>query len=504
MIIQGKEVKEKLLQGIDLVANTVKPTLGPQAKTVILQNNPPVIINDGVTITKYISHEDPYVQMGIQMVQNLASQAQDKSGDGTTTACILAQALCHSLMKLDNTSTSTHAMNQTLNGLKELVLEELTNRTIQIKDTDILNVATVAANNDRYLGTLIQEALDMVGRDGIVTVEESKNYNTEMVHREGMEVNEGYMSHLMCNTENGKVEFENPVIFLSNLELRKFSDIMPLLEYSAANNQPLVIFCKGMDGSALNNLVMNLVNKTVQCAVVMSPNFGDAQIDELGDIKTLVGGNVFVAESKDDPKVFTTTDLGTCSKMVITKETTTFIGGEGNTKERIQSLKEMTKTLKGQELTRVKSRIARLNGGVATIQIGASSTMEMRETKERLDDALNATKAALESGIVLGGGMTLYDIAMETNMGGWFAGALLMPLHVLKENGGFNETNPKELKTLRHTNPNMGYNALTNEYADLHEAGVYDPVSVTKNSFLAAMSIASLFYSTEVAVLVEE
>ena len=268
MIIQGKEVKEKLLQGIDLVANTVKPTLGPQAKTVILQNNPPVIINDGVTITKYISHEDPYVQMGIQMVQNLASQAQDKSGDGTTTACILAQWICHSLIRLDN--TSTHAMNLTLNGLKELVLEELTNRTIKVKDTDILNVATVAANNDRYLGTLIQEALDMVGRDGIVTVEESKNYNTQLIHREGMEVNEGYISHLMCNTENGKVEFENPLIFLSNLELRKFSDIMPLLEYSAANNQPLVIFCKGMDGGALNNLVMNLVNKTVQCAVVMS------------------------------------------------------------------------------------------------------------------------------------------------------------------------------------------------------------------------------------------
>ena len=503
MIIQGKEVKEKLLQGIDLVANTVKPTLGPQAKTVILQNNPPVIINDGVTITKYISHEDPYVQMGIQMVQNLASQAQDKSGDGTTTACILAQALCHSLMKLDNTSTSTHAMNLTLNGLKELVLEELTNRTIKVKDTDILNVATVAANNDRYLGTLIQEALDMVGRDGIVTVEESKNYNTQMIHREGMEVHEGYMSHLMCNTENGKVEFENPVIFLSNISLRKFSDIMPLLEYSSANNQPLIIFCKGMDGSALNNLIMNLVNKTVQCAVVMSPNFGDAQIDELGDIKTLVGGTVFVEESKDDPKVFTATDLGTCSKIVITKETTTFIGGEGDTKERMQSLKEMTKTLKGQDLSRVKSRIARLNGGVATIQIGASSSMEMRETKERLDDALNATKAALESGIVLGGGMTLFDIAMETNMGGWFASALLTPLHVLKENGGFTG-HPKELKILRKTNSNMGYNALTNEYDDLHEAGVYDPVSVTKNSFLAAMSIASLFYSTEVAVLVEE
>ena len=502
MIIQGKEVKEKLLQGIDLVANTVKPTLGPQAKTVILQNNPPVIINDGVTITKYISHEDPYVQMGIQMVQNLASQAQDKSGDGTTTACILAQALCHSLMKYDK--VSTHAMNNNLLSLREEVLYELGNRTIQVKDTDILNVATIAANNDRYLGNLIQEALNMVGRDGIVTVEESKNYNTEMVHREGMEINEGYIRHLMCNTENGKVEFDNPLIFLSNLSLRKFSDIMPLLEFSAANNQPLIIFCKGMDGSALNNLVMNLVNKTVQCAVVMSPNFGDAQLDELTDIKTLIGGNVFVEESKDDPKVFTTTDLGNCSKVVITKETTTIIGGEGDTKERINGLKELAKTLKGHELSRVKSRISRLNGGVATIQIGASSTMEMRETKERLDDALNATKAALESGIVLGGGMTLYDIANNGDMPKWFSDALLKPLEVLKQNGGFKELDADELTNLRKNNKNMGYNALTNMYSDLHQAGVYDPVKVTKNSFLAAMSIAQLFYSTEVAVLVEE
>ena len=502
MIIQGKEVKEKLLQGIDLVANTVKPTLGPQAKSVILQNNPPVIINDGVTITKYISHEDPYVQMGIQMVQNLASQAQDKSGDGTTTACILAQALCHSLMKYDK--VSTHAMNNNLLSLREEVLYELGNRTIQVKDTDILNVATIAANNDRYLGNLIQEALNMVGRDGIVTVEESKNYNTEMVHREGMEINEGYIRHLMCNTENGKVEFDNPLIFLSNLSLRKFSDIMPLLEFSAANNQPLIIFCKGMDGSALNNLVMNLVNKTVQCAVVMSPNFGDAQLDELTDIKTLIGGNVFVEESKDDPKVFTTTDLGNCSKVVITKETTTIIGGEGDTKERINGLKELAKTLKGHELSRVKSRISRLNGGVATIQIGASSTMEMRETKERLDDALNATKAALESGIVLGGGMTLYDIANNGDMPKWFSDALLKPLEVLKQNGGFKELDADELTNLRKNNKNMGYNALTNMYSDLHQAGVYDPVKVTKNSFLAAMSIAQLFYSTEVAVLVEE
>tara|TARA_R100001015_G_C4629448_1_gene190320 strand:- start:1378 stop:2889 length:1512 start_codon:yes stop_codon:yes gene_type:complete len=503
MIIQGKEVKQKLLQGIDLVANTVKPTLGPQAKTVILQNNPPVIINDGVTITKYISHEDPYIQMGIQMVQNLASQAQDKSGDGTTTACILAQAICRALITFDN--ESTHTMNQTLNGLKEMVLNNLEKRTIEIEDGDILNVATVAANNDAELGMLIQKALDVVGRDGIVTVEESNNYNTEMIHREGMEIPEGYISHLMCNKEGGTVEFDNPLIFMSNIPFRAFKDILPMLEYSSSQGRPLLILCKGMESNALNNLVMNLINKTVECAVILAPNFGDAQIDELGDLQSLLGGKVFNHESKDDATSIVAGDFGTCSKVVITKEKTTFVGGEGNTDARIKTLKEVAETMKGYDLGRIKSRISRLKGGVATIKVGASSSMEMRETKERLDDALNATKAALESGIVLGGGMTLFDIANDENIPAWFGNALIKPFEVLKENGGFKQDSlNKKIKSLRKDNPNMGYNALTNHYGDLSEAGVYDPVKVTANSFLAAMSISQLFYSTEVAVLVEE
>ena len=503
MILNGKEVKHKLLEGIDLVANTVKPTLGPQAKTVILQNNPPVIINDGVTITKYISHEDPYVQMGVQMVQNLASQAQDKSGDGTTTACILAQAICHSLMGFDN--ESTHTMNQTLNGLKQAVLNSLEKRTIEISDGDILNVATVAANNDKELGKLIQEALNIVGRDGIVTVEESNNYNTELIHREGMEIPEGYISHLMCNTEGGKVEFDNPLIFMSNIPFRAFKDILPMLEYASTQGRPLLILCKGMESNALNNLVMNLINKTVECAVILAPNFGDAQIDELGDIQSLVGGKVYNHESKDNAQQITSSDFGSCSKVVITKENTTFIGAEGNADDRIKSLKDVAKTMKGYDLARIKSRISRLKGGVATIKVGASSSMEMRETKERLDDALNATKAALESGIVLGGGMTLFDIAQQENIPNWFKDTLMRPFVVLKNNGGFkDDVLCKKIKALRKDNPNMGYNALSNTYGDLDEAGVYDPVKVTANSFLAAMSIAQLFYSTEVAVLVEE
>ena len=231
MIIQGKEVKEKLLEGINLVANTVKPTLGPQAKTVILQGNPPVVINDGVTITKYISHDDPYVQMGVQLVQNIASKAQDSSGDGTTTACILAQAFCNGIDNMEE-KVSVHEFNGMMENLREVVINYLDSIASDIENDEILNVATIAANNDVRLGELIQEALIKVGRDGIVTVEESNDYQTQLVLREGMEIPEGYLSHLMCNTDSGKVEFSNPLVFMSNIPFRNFKDIIPLLMHN--------------------------------------------------------------------------------------------------------------------------------------------------------------------------------------------------------------------------------------------------------------------------------
>tara|TARA_R110001592_G_scaffold43687_5_gene141312 strand:- start:3306 stop:4811 length:1506 start_codon:yes stop_codon:yes gene_type:complete len=501
MIIKGKEVKEKLLEGINLVADTVKPTLGPQARTVILQNNPPVIINDGVTITKYINHTDPYVQMGVQLVQNLASKAQEGSGDGTTTACVLAQALCNNMMLNTQNMVSVHQFNKDMESLKDRMITYLSKSSETIEDNDILNVATIAANNDEQLGLLIQEALTKVGRDGVVTVEESNNYQTQLVLREGMEVSEGYMSHLMCNTDSGKVEFENPIVFMSNISFRQFKDILPLLEYSASLSRPLLIMCKGMESSAMANLTMNLINKTVQCAVILAPNFGDAQIDELGDMQSLLGGRVFNNESQDDAKVFVESDLGSCARVIISKEKTTFIGGEGNTKEKIASLREVVKDMKGHDASRIKARIARLKGGVATIKVGASSSIEMREKKERLDDALNATKAALEEGIVVGGGLTYVKFAKQNfpSIPEWFYIALFAPAETLLKNSG----SLLEIDDWKVEN-NEGYNALTNEVENLYEAGVFDPVKVTKNSFLAAMSIASLFYSTDVAVLVEE
>ncbi len=496
MIINGKEVKEKLLEGINLVANTVKPTLGPQAKTVILQNNPPVIVNDGVTITRHIASPDPYVQMGVQMVQNLASKAQEGSGDGTTTACVLAQALCQGISQLEG-AYNAHAFYNILEVFKIQMLEELENMKVDVNDDDILNVATIAANNDINLGRLIHEAIGKVGREGIITVEESKSHITELVLREGMQLPEGYISHLMANQDNGKTVFDKPLIFMSNLSFKNFKDLITMLEFAASQSRPLLIFCKGMDGSALNNLIMNIMNKTVECAVVLAPNFGDQQLDELGDIQCKVGGTIFTAESKDDPTKFVKEDLGECDKVIISKERTILIGGKGNTLNRQDFLKEQVKSMEGFESARIKSRIMRLKGGVATIKVGASSSMEMLEKKERLDDALNATRAALDEGIVAGGGIALKACALAIHKeGSWLSEAMNAPYRTLFENSN--------RSVIEAGNYPMGFNALTGNTENLIDAGVFDPVKVTKNSFLAAMSIAQLFYSTEVAVLVEE
>ena len=502
MIIHGNEVKEKLLQGIDIVANTVKPTLGPQARTVILQGNPPVVINDGVTITRYISHQDPYVQMGIQLVQNLASKAQEGSGDGTTTACILAQALCHNM--LDAPEMNVHQFNNLINTLKEKTIFHLDSASEEVEDIDILGVATIAANNDSKLGMLIADAINKVGRDGIITVEESKTHNTDIVVREGLEIDEGYLSHLMANSEDGKCTFNNPLIFLSNLAIRNFSEILPMMEHAANNKQPLVIFCKGMDGNAMNNVVMNLLQKTIEIAVVTAPNFGDAQLDELADIAGVVGGTLYTDESKDDPKELHAHTFGTCDSITITKDKTIFVGGNRPlTENRITTLKGTLEDAQDEyDKLRLKRRIARLSGGVATIRVGASSSIEMREKKERLDDALNATKAALEEGIIVGGGLTLARAAKQaikgTKDGDWFYSAMQEPIKVLQRNSGINTP------TASFGKKHMGFNALTGKTQDLKAAGIFDPVKVTKNSFLAAMSIAQLFYSTDVAVLLPE
>tara|TARA_R110001583_G_scaffold30210_6_gene104653 strand:+ start:14517 stop:16025 length:1509 start_codon:yes stop_codon:yes gene_type:complete len=499
MILFGDAVKQKLMEGINLVADTVKPTLGPQAKTVILQGNPPVVINDGVTITKYVKSDDPFIQMGIQLVQDIASKAQDTSGDGTTTACVLAQALCNNILELEELY-NLHQLKLELLTASMKVTRFLKEKATEIDEDNVYDIAMIASNNDSAMASIISEAVKTVGKEGIVALEESKSNKTYLEVKEGIELDEGYLSHLMANTENGETVFENPLIFMSNLSIRNFQDILPVLEISSAQSRPLLIMCKGMEGSALNNLIANVMANTIQCAAILAPNFGDAQIDELGDICSLVGGKVLTAESKDDPQLVSLTELGSCSKVMVSKEKTILIGGEGDTDGKIAQLRGTIEEAKGMDRARLKRRLARLAGGVAVIHVGAGSTVELRETKERLDDALNATKSALKGGIIIGGGKSLYNarqvLDLEVTGDYLVYKSLIAPFMTLVNNAGLD----LQRYTI-DTEYDAGIDMVSGVLVNLRENGIFDPLLVTLGSFDAAMSIASLFLTTDVAVL---
>jgi len=535
MIIKDEIVKQKLLQGIELVASTVAPTLGPQAKTVILQGNPPVIINDGVTITKYISHEDPYVQMGIQLVQNLASKAQENAGDGTTTACVIAEKLCRNIfLGLEKGEVNLHELRIQLESVRNQVLNDLDEMSNEVTDEEIVNCATIAANNDAEMGALIAEVLSKVGRDGVITVEEGHQLISTYEVKEGLEIDEGYFSHLMANSPAGICELQSPLVLCSNKVITHFNDILPVLELVSSKGKPFLLFCKDIQGPALSNMIMNIAEGRIQGCVVKAPNFGDAQLDELGDIVSLLGGKLFSDENNEDISTALFEDLGQCEKVIVTNATTTLIGGakDKQVEDKISSLKERYEELDSNyDKLRVKKRISRLQGGVAVIKVGAGSSIEMRENKERLDDALNATKAALEEGVVLGGGMALANIGKQLLAWGevplyardtgnetdsakmaMFAerivgSALLAPLSNLLKNGGNSADldTPKLLSEyISNIAPMEGYNAVQGTWSNLMTDGVIDPVKVTKSSFSVAMSIAMLFLTTDVAVLLPE
>jgi len=497
VILNGKEVGEKLLEGISLVADTVAPTFGPQAKTVILQGNPPVVINDGVTITKYVRSEDPYVQLGVQLVQDLASKAQSKAGDGTTTACILARALCKSLHEFRD-DRSIHEWRTYLTGVRDGLLGYLDSRSIPVVDDDIQKIATIAANNDEKLGELIAEVFKAVGRNGVVSVEESLDLNTSFEIKEGLELESGYISHLFANRDNG------------DKIIRKFQDILPACEYASQKGRPLLLVCRGLQNLALQNVLLNVAQGRLDVGVIETPNYGDAQLDELKDLIAVVGGKAYAEEADDDLRIVNENTLGSCTKVVIDKVKTTIIGGDGGEAvvERIEALRKLHELGTNDFVKEsISKRISRLSGGIAVIRVGAGSSVEMRDTKERLDDALNATKAALDGGYIVGGGLTLSQYHPY-----WFKeihsddfmskDVLSAPIETLLNNCEY-ELENKQVLTGWMEGGSQGFNAKTITISNLLEDGIIDPTLVTKSSVSAAFSIAMMFLTTDVAVLLE-
>jgi len=519
-MIYGEEARKKLLDGITAATDAIKVTLGPKARTVILDKSfgSPTIINDGVTIAKDIELPDPYENMGAQLVKEVAIKAQDNAGDGTSTAAILAQSLSYYGLRNVSAGMSPVNLKSGFDKAIETVVSELKSASKPVKESGevIKQVASISANNDSEIGSLIASAVEKVGHDGIITVEEAKSMETSLKVVEGMEFDKGYVSpYMITDREKREAILENPKILLTDHTVSSAQDLIPALEVAVKQTKsPLLIISKDLEGEALATLVLNVASKVVKACAVKAPGFGDEQGEQLEDIAILTGGTVIVKDQGSELKDITEAHLGTAEKVIIGKNKTTLISGGGSKKaidERVSILKSQSNVATSKwDKEKLDKRIGRLSGGVAVLEIGAATETEMKEKKGRVDDALNATRAAMAEGVVAGGGVALLrasesleklagKLSDEESVGVKIVrDALAIPSRQIADNAG--EDGSVVVSKIREGKGNFGFNARTNTYEDLMKAGVVDPVKVTRNAIQAAGSIAGLILTTETLV----
>ena len=519
-MIYGEEARKKLLDGITAATDAIKVTLGPKARTVVLDKSfgSPTIINDGVTIAKDIELPDPYENMGAQLVKEVAIKAQDNAGDGTSTAAILAQSLSSYGLRNVSAGMSPVNLKSGFDKAIETVVSELKSASKPVKESGevIEQVASISANNDSEIGSLIASAVEKVGHDGIITVEEAKSMETSLKVVEGMEFDKGYVSpYMITDREKREAILENPKILLTDHTVSSAQDLIPALEVAVKQTKsPLLIISKDLEGEALATLVLNVASKVVKACAVKAPGFGDEQGEQLEDIAILTGGTVVVKDQGSELKDITETHLGTAEKVIIGKNKTTLISGGGSKKaidERVSILKSQSNVATSKwDKEKLDKRIGRLSGGVAVLEIGAATETEMKEKKGRVDDALNATRAAMAEGVVAGGGVALLrasesleklagKLSDEESVGVKIVrDALAIPSRQIADNAG--EDGSVVVSKIREGKGNFGFNARTNTYEDLMKAGVVDPVKVTRNAIQAAGSIAGLILTTETLV----
>ncbi|MED5398229.1 MAG: chaperonin GroEL [Candidatus Thermoplasmatota archaeon] len=518
-IVYGEEAREKLLEGIDTVANAVKVTLGPAARTVVLEKSwgSPSIINDGVTIAKDIELGDPFANMGAKLIQEVASKTQDNAGDGTSTASILAQSLCHHGLKNMESGSSPVELKAGFDQAIETVVDSLKDRAVPVETSEtIKQVATIASNNDEEIGSLIAEAVDAVGREGVITVEEAKSIETSLNVVEGMEFNKGYMSpYMITDREKREAVHESPLILLTDHTINSAQDLLPTLEASVQQKRPLLIVAKDIEGEALATLVLNVVSKVVKAVAVKAPGFGDEISEQLEDIAVLTGAKPLFKDQGADLKAQGPSSLGSADRIIVAKNKTTVVGGGGDkkaTKERAELLRGQAKLSTSKwDREKIEKRVGKLTGGVAVLKIGAATETEVKETKARVDDALNATRAAMAEGVVAGGGVTLLrarevlkglaesadgDRAIGINL---VYEALAAPTRQISANAGADGDDVIS-KILSNDDENFGYNARAGEYVNMVEAGILDPAKVTRNALESAGSIAGLVLTTETLI----
>lgn len=516
-ILFSSDARDRLKKGVDLLADAVKVTLGPKGRNVILDKKfgAPTITKDGVSVAKEIELSDPIENMGAQLVKEVASKTADDAGDGTTTATVLTQAIFSTGIKSVAAGANPMDIKRGIDKAVAAVVASLKAQSKPIKDTsEIAQVATVSANNDAEIGKMIANAMDKVGRDGVITVEEAKGTETDVKTVEGMQFDRGYLSpYFVTNTDKMEAELANPYILIYDKKISSMKEVLPVLEATAQTGRPLLIIAEDVDGEALATLVVNKIRGSLKIAAVKAPGFGDRRKAMLEDIAVLTGGTVISEERGYKLENATLEELGTAEKIQIDKDNTTIVNGSGKSddiKARVNQIKQqIDNTTSDYDKEKLQERLAKLSGGVAILYIGAATEVEMKEKKDRVDDALHATRAAVQEGIVAGGGVALVRAIAaldkikldneDQNTGVNIVRiAIQAPLKTIVANAG-GEGSVVVNKVLEGKD-DFGYNAATDTYENMFKAGIIDPTKVTRLALENAASIASLLLTTEAVI----
>jgi chaperonin GroEL len=515
-ITYGDESRQAILRGVNRLADAVKVTLGPKGRNVVLDKKfgSPVITKDGVTVAKEIDLKDPLENMGAQMVREVASKTSDVAGDGTTTATVLAQAIYREGSKNVTAGANPMDVKRGIEKAVQAVTEELKRLSKPVKGNMIAQVGTISANNDETIGKIIAEAMEKVGKDGVITVEEAKTLETSLEVVEGMQFDRGYLSpYFVTDPERMEVALENPLVLIHEKKISNMKDLLPVLEQVAKLSRPLVIIAEDIEGEALATLVVNKLRGTLQVAAVKAPGYGDRRKAMLEDIATLTGGKAITEDLGIKLENIKIDDLGKAKKITIDKENTTIVEGNGKPKDiegRVKQIRtQIDETTSDYDREKLQERLAKLVGGVAVIKVGAATETEMKEKKARVEDAMHATKAAVEEGIVPGGGVALLrcikvvdalkeegDVKVGVNI---IRRALEEPLRQIAGNAGL-EGAVVIARVRDSKNPEEGFNALNEKYENLVDAGVIDPTKVVRSALQNAASIASLLLTTEALI----
>ena len=528
-ILHGEDSRQAILRGVNKLADAVKVTLGPKGRNVVIEKKfgSPTITKDGVTVAKEIELKDALENMGAQMVREVASKTSDVAGDGTTTATVLAQAIYREGVKTVAAGANPMALKRGIDKAVEAIVGKRDEQGVvhggalakfskPVTGEMIAQVGTISANSDATIGNIIAEAMKKVGKDGVITVEESKTLETQLEVVEGMQFDRGYLSpYFVTDPDRMEVSLEEPYILIHEKKISSMKDLLPLLEQVAHNSKPLVIIAEDIDGEALATLVVNKLRGTLNVAAVKAPGFGDRRKAMLEDIAKLTGGKPITEDLGIKLENVKVEDLGSAKRVTIDKDNTTIIEGRGDSKAiegRVKEIRsQIEKTTSDYDREKLQERLAKLVGGVAVIKVGAATETEMKEKKARVEDAMHATRAAVEEGIVPGGGVALLRSAkdvedlIKTLEGDEKIGAQLVrrsleePLRLIVGNAG-EEGAVVVGKIIENKNPHYGYNAATNKYEDLVEAGVIDPTKVTRTALQNAASIAGLMLTTEAMV----